>query len=337
MQDQTYFLASFPGFSSVNYVRLPDPTWRPLILGLISPTVVCTDQQNMRVFVADNPAGKVYWYQLKVLDGNTLVTAGPQRIAMNAFVARGLAVDSVGSLYAIGQASVLPPLTSTDALVKQDAVQIATSSTGVLPLDPIPVWTIDNTGAPALLSAAAPIALDAFNLYWGNQMEGTTRGVIVKGGKTVPGVDPVASLNPMANNVDSITSLALTPSAVFYGAPGAIYGVAKNKVGALCGTGGASCPLVSDAVQEPTGIVWDGDGTMYVADSGGGVLYSFASGSIGKHKLEKVVDASGIFDFDLIQIGADTGNGSGAHRSTPGLPGVAGCAVVLVSIVALLG
>merc|ERR1740133_604470 len=106
----------------------------------------------------------------------------------------------------------------------------------------------------------------------------------------------------MADNADVVYSVAVTPNALFYGAEGAIYGVHKNKVGASCGATGDLCKVVTDLVKKPTSMLWNGDGTIFVADNGAGAIYSFASGSVSPHALDKIIDAGEIYGLDIMKV-----------------------------------
>lgn len=336
-----YLIASFPGRQEVNYARLPEPlTWRPLVQGgIFEPQALCVDVQNSRLFVADPAAERVYWYQLEVLADGRLSTDGRQRIAAHSVTARGLAVDGVGSLYiagrSVGQPPRIPPM---EAVFKQDAIAIATGAfaagigDGTALPPPPQLWTRMNTGAPltwgAKSSASSPelfepsgLALGAFDLFWGNAVRGPGTGAVVKASVAPPANRPEDALEALADNVDGVSSLVLTPTDVFYGASGGVYGVSQRKANLGCGAENALCPLVI-AAQYPTGMVWDGDGTIYVADHGSGSVLSFPSGSRSLHSARHAGEAAGIFGLAIYSGGPGgqpVGSQSGAH-APPVLP-----------------
>merc|ERR1719440_2156077 len=103
----------------------------------------------------------------------------------------------------------------------------------------------------------------------------------------------------MADNKDETYSVVVTPTAVFYGIGGAIYGVLKTKSGGSCGATGELCAQITDLVKKPTGMIWNGDGTVYVADEGNGAIYEFASGSVSPHALTKVMDAGQVYGIGV--------------------------------------
>mmetsp|Transcript_52839 Transcript_52839/g.113191 ORF Transcript_52839/g.113191 Transcript_52839/m.113191 type:complete len:377 (+) Transcript_52839:178-1308(+) len=344
-----YLIASFPSRHEVNYARLPEPlTWRPLVhSGLFEPKALCIDVENSRLFVADPTSERVYWYQLEVLADGRLLTDGRQRIAAHSVIARGLAVDGIGSLYIAGRSVGVPPnLPPMEAVFKQDAIAIATGAfatgsgdTAALPPPP-QLWTRMNTGASLALgatsSASSPelfepsgLALGAFDLFWGNAARGPGTGAVVKASMAPPANRPEDALEALADNVEGVISLVLTPNDVFYGASGGIYGVSQRKAGLGCGAESALCPLVA-ATPHPTGMVWDGDGTIYVADHGSGGVLSFPSGSKSLHSMRRVGEAGGIFSLALYSGGS--GIPSRAHA--PLVPLVA---TLLVFAAALAG
>eukprot|EP00438_Fugacium_kawagutii_P027857 Skav222290 [mRNA] locus=scaffold4688:35848:38700:- [translate_table: standard] len=77
-ESQRYLIASFPKDFKINYARLPDPTWRPLVVrNLTNPSVLAVDEQHKRLFVADQTANKIWWYQLQVVEPSKfLITDG---------------------------------------------------------------------------------------------------------------------------------------------------------------------------------------------------------------------------------------------------------------------
>jgi len=293
-----YLIASFPEFRVVNYVRLPDLVWRPLIVsGLANPRSLVVDEDRARVYIADQGLCKIVWYQLISLPDGTLISDGRQHVAVQAVNVRSLALDLYGNLWFSAVSTPLPPVPAIDAIWKQPILTIDQTAASGTPLDALPQWTKAATaGNPS------PLVLDAFNIYFGNEMDGKAKGSVVKASQTVPLANPSSGIAPLADNADVVYSVAVTPNALFYGADDAIYGVHKNKVGASCGATGDLCKVVTDLVKKPTAMLWNGDGTIFVADNGAGAIYSFASGSVGPHALDKIIDAGEIFGLDIMKV-----------------------------------
>jgi len=240
------------------------------------------------------------------------MTDGRQHILMRAVIARGLAVDMLGALYAAGRAEPLPPAAPTEAIFKVDVHTIETSASQEVELAPEAhqLWNRDNTvlltgasSAPQLFEPSG-LAVDPFHIFWSNLARGdTTSGSIVKGAAAVPEFEPQRQLQPLADNVNEVTCLVLTPTHVYYAANGSVYGVPKGKETASCGNDGVLCPMVSyqesGQALRPTSMVWDGDGSVYLADSSTSSIYSFAAGTLSQHLLTRVADGRGVHGLTL--------------------------------------
>lgn len=298
-----YLIASFPELRVVNYVRLPDLVWRPLIaVGLTAPKAVVVDGDRMRVYVADAALAKISWYQLLALPSGQLISDGREHKAVQFMSVRNMALDLEGNLWFSGVSTPTPPMQPVDAVYKQPRLIIDQMALSGADIPPLAIWTSGVTQ-----STASPISLDAFNIYWGNDMDGSKKGSVVRAGQSG---GSASGLAPMADNSDTTYSIAVTPTAIFYGVDNAIYGVLKTKVGASCGSTGDLCKVVSDLVKKPTAMFWDGDGTVYVADNGAGAIYSFASGSVSPHALDKLIDAGQVWGLGVLNVVHDQQGGS---------------------------
>mmetsp|Transcript_115682 Transcript_115682/g.338363 ORF Transcript_115682/g.338363 Transcript_115682/m.338363 type:complete len:383 (-) Transcript_115682:22-1170(-) len=322
-----YLIASFPGTRQVNYARLPDCTWLPLVpsTGITSPEALAVDAGNRRLFVADPSVGLVYWYHLEVLEDGRLITNGMQRLAASGVSAKGLAVDSVGTLYISGQGR---GESCAYGIFKQDAAAFAAQ----LPPVPPAIWTPQNanvSGVGVQLVMPGGIAVDPFHVYWGNAVREQNGSSVVQAASSSPNSTLLqaaaysnaikASLRQMADNVDEVRGLTLTPQGVLYAAPTGVYGARLNNAGQGCGANSDNCPLIA-SMQDPTSLVWDGDGSVLVADRGAGRIFSFPSGTIQPHMLAKVVDAPGVFGLAMLPEkrleGGEEAAGSGGSLLT---------------------
>jgi len=337
-----YVIASFPNFRQVNYMKLPDPTWRPLLpsRGLVEPKTVCADIRNKRLYVADPAAGMVYWYQLIVLPDFRLLTDGRKRLAVANVAADGLAIDGLGNLYVAGRTH---SAVSVEGIFKQDSKTIA--HTLAKPLKAI--WTGGNArmlwmngsadafAAPVLFQPGS-VAVSAFQVYWGNKLLPINGTVLVQanlGGPpprpspAVLGSSPIiqerysklhnGAMRQITDKVPGIMALALTPTFLLYAAPGGVYGIDVNDVGKGCGADNERCTLIAK-MTDPTGMVWDGDGTIYVADRRAGAVFTFAAGALTKQTLVRACDAMGVFSVAFFETAA-------AHHP--------GCFVVIIAAV----
>lgn len=321
-----YIIASFPKDFKVSYAKLPDPTWRPLVVGLRDPTAIAIDQRNNRLFVADSAANVVYWYQLEVQQPSKfLVTDGVQHVAAPNMTAHGLAASPAGDLFISGRAAVKPPLTSKEAIYRREGSDLAADTGKVERL-----WTAgDGTWVPVMLQTGAPnpsarmspstpemfvpgpIGVDMFSVYWGNSIK-RNASAVAKAAATVPAPlsgsggglpQPRVRASVVADNVDFVTSMAVTAAGVFYagqpaeGAAG-IFGVPSG-----CQEDGkTNCVKRVADISNAAALAWDGEATLYVADKSTGSLLSMASTRVARHALAKVADARGIKSMAVLTV-----------------------------------
>lgn len=323
-----YIIASFPKDFKVSYAKLPDPTWRPLVVGLRDPGAIALDQRNNRLFVADPASNVVYWYQLEVQPiSKFLVTDGVQHIAASNMTAHGLAASPAGDLFISGRAAVKPPLTSKEAIYRRDCDDLA-ASTGKAQADRL--WTAgDGRWVPVMLQTGrpnpsapmtpstpemfvpGPIGVDMFSVYWGNSIK-RNASAVAKAAATVPAPlsgsgnnlpQPKVHASAVANNVDFVTGMAITAAGVFYagqpaeGAAG-IFGVPYGCVQ----DGKTDCVKKVAEISNVAALAWDGEATLYVADKSTGSLLSMASTRIARHALAKVADAKGIKSMAVLTV-----------------------------------
>eukprot|EP00927_Polykrikos_kofoidii_P028512 TRINITY_DN24886_c0_g2_i1.p1 TRINITY_DN24886_c0_g2~~TRINITY_DN24886_c0_g2_i1.p1 ORF type:complete len:407 (-),score=60.25 TRINITY_DN24886_c0_g2_i1:217-1437(-) len=325
-QSRMYLVGSFPQLRQVHYALLPDTMWRPLIVeGIDFPGSVLVDQANSRLYVVDEAKNAIVWYQLKVLKDDVLSTYGVQHVAVTGVVARGLALDAVGSLFIAGRrlsSTIAPP---DEAILTKDAVGIATGEShdsNVL----AEIWTRSNSlptsGSTPRLWMASAVGVDPVHVYWANEAQGVSSGSVVEATRIVPKTELQGALRQLGTGQDSVKCLALTPVSILYGAPGGIYGVSKLQIGSQfegCSdtdSSGSSCGQLVPAT-DPTCIVWDGEGTMYVADAGddGGTVFSFPSGSLSKHMKKNVLKAEGIQGIGIFRGTQSDNSGAASTKS----------------------
>lgn len=328
-----YLIASFPDLKEVAYIKrnpVAETGWVPLVGAqvskLVSPKALVCDAENQRLFVADPPAQKIYWYNIVVLSDGRIETDHKEHVAAVNYTAYDMSIDTVGNLYFSGKKVVPPPATTQDAIFKIAAVDLATAG----PATPMEVWTRAVSGEPTpTLWQPSGIAVDAFSVYWGNSEKGTSNGALIRGN----GMSRAKSLGmlttaALVQNTEQVRDLSMTPQSIFYATTDGIFAIAKNKVGVSCGPNNVDCPLVSNVATDVQGMTFDGDGTIYVADNSLGAVYSFPSGSRAAHNLKKVSAAPGV--WGLAVLGYDSAF-SGAWRRTPA---AAVLAVVLAAVAA---
>jgi len=279
--DQQYLVMTLPSLRQVAYVKLPDPTTRVLVLsGLVAPKSLAIDNALNRLYVTDSAQLKVFWYQLSII-GDKLIQNGVQHIALEGVETNNIAVDGTGNMYFSGKQILLPPNTPTEGIWRNAAINLHTGATKV----PSTIYSAGNTGTPAGFAASSGVATDNLYVYWGNSQNGKTQGTIVRapaggGGTSVP----------LSLEEESARAITLTPTYMFYTTETGIYGAQKMKLDSSCAEG--ACVKISDKIEDAQGIVWDGDGTVYVADSTAGKIFSFPAGSLEEHTLTEVVGAA---------------------------------------------
>lgn len=315
-----FLIASFPNLKQVGYVQLPDNVWRPLVLGKVtSPKGVAVDVPNRRLYVADPPEGKIWWYELFVRANGMLGSTGEQHVAVEGYSVYWMAVNGVGDLYFTGKQIVTPPQSSYDAVFRQDAINIATKN----PTRVKEIYTRSNSGNPnPKVWMPSGIAVDSFYIYWGNQELGQTHGSVSKGPRQNIGKVSDTTIRPLSTAVEEVRGIASTGTNLFYVTPQGVYGVQKSQATPIASAteGLVAEPPVTDTNSlgfDPRSVAWDGDGTMYFTEYTSGTVYSLPAENLAIHNLTKFVDAPGVYgvtvmNFDLLPNGAYHGHG-GLH------------------------
>lgn len=300
-----FVIASFPDSRVVLYSRPEWANWRQLVVqGLTEPKALAVDQQQLRLYVADNAAAKIFWYQLHVAE-NILMTDGQSHLAVQGVVVRSLALAQTGAnagLYFSGHTVPLNPALgeSIDGVFFVNFTAVQNCGVTVCQDPPEAVWKQSDTG-----TTVEAISMDSFAIWWGNQQKGKSKGAVVKASKTCPIADPSSAMKTYADNVDEVYSVVQTPTTVFYGAAGSIYAVQKNKAETTCGQQDHQCPTVSHNVSKPMSMAWDGDGTIFIADKGKGKVFTMPSGAAQGSVLSAWIDAAGIWGMDVLVCNPD--------------------------------
>lgn len=233
-ESQRYLIASFPKDFKISYARLPDPTWRPLVVrNLSNPSVLAVDEQHRRLFVADQTTNKIWWYQLQVAEPSKfLITDGVQRLAASNILAKGLAVSQAGDLFIAGRVLAAG---GRSAIYKQEAAAFESGDS----LSPKRLWTAGDgswlptmleTGLPSMSEPMSPstpelfqpgaVAVDMFTVYWGNLIKSNVSAALASAPATVPMPRPggaipkvKAGAHALANSFESVTGTSLLAAA----------------------------------------------------------------------------------------------------------------------------
>lgn len=255
-QPRKFLLVSNARNASIGYVKIPelgfDGTTLPYVNnlldhGLIHPQGLAVDQRNNRLYIADPNLNKLVAYSISS-DGDKLrLDPTPVTVAEDVET-RWVAVDGLGNVWFTDEGH--------NQILKISAEQIATAQT----LSQVRFQT----------SAPGGIAVDNFYVYWTNKLSGETSGVVHRGEEGIGGANVENTLQTLASNVDKAYGLCLAVGNAFYTTDSKVlYGVMKN--------GGSSVSTISSNFTNPRGCVWDGDGTVYVADRGRNAVYGIAA------------------------------------------------------------
>jgi sugar lactone lactonase YvrE len=271
-----YLLISAPRTQKISYVKLPaDGNFaglKPIDLitsGLSHPQGLAVDHKRKRLFVADPDAQKVFAYQL-VVAGDSLTCDGKQTIVSENVESRWVAVDGLGNVFfsdepksrimKITMSKILRGAMDAEIMYNGDSLTQVNKPGGV---------TVDN-----------------FHVFWTNKHFGTRSGTVVKGSEVLaPGKTPQESVSVLAANAPKSYGVCLALNNVFFtDSQNKVYGVKKN---------GGAVHTISKKLKSPRGCVWDGDGTVFVADRAQNAVYSFAG------NMHQLTDADMTKAFDV--------------------------------------
>lgn len=308
-----FLIVSIPGESKICYFALPSPAMRDLIVsGLNSPAAIAYDSTNGRLFVADIPDKFIFYYQIIALPDGKLITDGQQHLVATKIEATEMTVDAGGNLFITGQQKVDPPYTGLGQLsiFKHPFKKIEQGKTTVKPTN-----GMYNKGSNSQLFAPAAIVNDGANLYFTNSNGGKTAGSVVRasaGG---------GSINQVTMNEDDAFGIVLTERYIFYGASDGVFAVAKS------GEYTNDPKLITNKIKQGASMVWDGDGTIYIADRATNGIFAMPSGDTNPHKVTELCNTGDdLYGLALLQLTADRG---GARGSRPAVLLGAGLALSL--------
>jgi len=260
--------------------------------GLREPSGLAVDHDRQRLYVADPKSHKVFMYKLYI-DGNGLsVREDEQYVAVHDVTPRWVAVDDKGSLFATDE--------GRSFIAEVDASELARLGQQDASIDDVrpqfhKLYMNEKTKQ---VDRPGGIAVDGNNVYWGNRARGRPYGSLLSApedpesriSKGVPDM-----IQALSKNVDKVYGVCASPNVVFYtGGSRAVYGAKPGSYQAR-----ASTTVLLDDYAAPRGCVWDGDGTVLLADKGGDAIWSFPSsmhglGLVQATKLFHVSDPYGV-------------------------------------------
>jgi len=298
-----FLVATFPKLRQVAYTHLPDNVWRPLVVGEVkAPEGVAVDSQHARLFVSDPPNSVILCYDMHTLPTG-LLSIQNRRAAVEGYNASWLAVNSQGDLYFTGRKASIAAATLTNhnnSVFRQDVANIVAGYS----TDPTEVYSRANSGNPnARVWVPSGLAVDSFNIYWGNQEEGTTHGSLVKGPRQNLGsaVSSAGTIMELSTQMDEVRGVANTGTHLFWNTPDGVYGVSKTTASTVTNPEqGLIATSPPDGGEEngkkwsPMSIAFDGEASVYISDQGLGRLYTMPAQTLKPSNLTMFVDAPGI-------------------------------------------
>lgn len=330
----------------------------PLVdAGLMAPMGIALDRTRGYLYVCDFDARKLYQYKLRIKPGGKrteVLTDGDRVEVMTNIKTRWCTVTQNGDLLfsnedtnAINKIKFVTiqrlrtgEIHTGDLVVQTQQIQqemeaaklaaeqqIAQGVAGVtMPVEPPYIYALYDAGSCADISQPSGMYTDGVNIFWGNYGNGEAKGSVVQGK-----VDPEKALadasasNPskkLAVNTNTVRGVVKTHKSL-------VYADETNKVYSVSLSGGPVYTM-TDTLDTPRGLVWDGDNTIYVADSQAGRIWSFPSGRLSNNQpLLTTVDLFDAFGLALLT------EKDAAYSKARAARGSAACAVAVALL--LLG
>lgn len=238
---------------------------------VIKPMGLAVDKKTNKLFVADPGQKRILKIQILFSEGRIL--AGEVGTAAQDVEAKWVAVDGVGNLvFSNDEANLIQTIDAES--IRADESQRVT--------------TLYNGGSKNSVGVSSPagIAVDNFHVLWANKGLGTSVGSLVSGMR-----DFEPQLRHMAFNTLSAYGVCLGATNLYFTDKDFyVYGLKTN---------GGPVTVITDKMKSPRGCVWDGDGSVFVADNTGDGIYSFPGNMVDLHatwihKIGSVADPYGL-------------------------------------------
>lgn len=246
-----------------------------LITGLSQPAglAVWQGKDNAYLYVAVTGESKILAYELySSLDQHSVSAGSPTTVASGLGNVYGLAVDGFGNLYYSTIDGTVGKLASEKGSLSSSAQKTT-------------LYTSDDQ----TVSKPAALAADSFYVYWGNTESGATTGSVVKAFER--DAEKLKTTYPdypkaLAKNSDKAMGVCLARANVFFtGESQSLFGVASD---------GGTPVEISHGFQSPRGCAYDGDNTIYVADSDGGAIYSLPANFLALRAVSRLTKVAQI-------------------------------------------
>jgi sugar lactone lactonase YvrE len=285
-----YVLVSQPAARTVSVIEVNALTRQVkrgartlLSYGLREPSGLAVDHKRQRLFVADPKSRRVFMYNLLMGDNGLSVNENERYVAIDDAAPRWVAVDEAGTLFCTDERrSFIAEVTTQEleTLPMGDSKYLRPNLHRLYTADTL--REVDRPGG---------IAVDGNNIYWGNRARGRPFGSLLMApedpdSQRVRGVPGM--IQSLSRNVDKVYGVCASPTAIFYtGGEKMVYGAKPGSYQTR-----AVASVILDDFAHPRGCVWDGDGTMYLADKGNNAVWTFPSmfAQMGKRQADKLCD-----------------------------------------------
>jgi len=278
---QNFLVVSSPRLARIVALPLQDNQKKqqePIVVvetGLKQPQGIAIDQNRRRLYVADVGARNVLYYDFNLVNGEVVTQADPVVVADNV-EAHWVAVDGVGNVF------------FTEERVSQIFRIPAPKGVRGKP-KPVAIYTSEMSER---VSSPGGIAVDDFNVWWGNKELGTQVGALIVAPQEPPAAAPQDSMKVLASVTDRVNGVCVAAGNVFF---------MSDEILATRKAGGVVA-VISDVLQQPRGCAWDMDGGMYVADKGTGQIVKFpgALSELKETRLTPVVSVEDAYGLAVI-------------------------------------
>jgi len=274
------------------------------------PRGLAVDHVRKILYVMDTGRQALLAINLKVMENGDLQTFETTEV-VKGVVGLWVAVDSAGTVFYTDKEKIwsfdvdsLHHSLTGNAQEVSDLVEEA-EQTGDLGTTEAPAEAaIEGQHLPlyndeALQQVNTPQGLAANgHLFWVNGANGQQDGILLRGSQAPEVGNEAASISQLAVNIDVARGVCLSSSRVFY----------TNSEKEVYSTkmGGGPVVMVTGALNKPQGCVWDGDGTIFVADEEGNKVVSFSGGGInmGPRQVATALEVPAAFGVAVLQSGA---------------------------------
>jgi hypothetical protein len=242
--------------------------------GLVFPQGIAVDEYRRRMFVADPNLTGVVMYPLTT-NGDT-VTVGTQQTVAKGVQARAVAVDGLGNVVFTDEPN--------NRIMRVTEAMIQSGNTTA--------ETLYNGKYLTSVKSPGGIAADNYFVYWLNKASGLQVGTLLRGLQEPSAVRKLAAAaaNASSKSAGAVSAAAATGVELIAKNAPKCYGVciaggyifytdeAANLYGIKrAATSRHTAFTISSKLKAPRGCVYDGSGTVYVADKQQNAVFQFAS------------------------------------------------------------